>query len=99
MGETWYPVYCCRGCGADTTYPGGYCADCGGLPGEHTSRMQTIDHRTQMMGCEDLMEHEDRYDEESGPSSICCDQDPLDRGYKMHPEYYRHYHKAKARRQ
>ena len=81
--------YCCESCGRDTSRRGGFCIDCAGPPGARTNRQETCDRPNRSTDREDPMDLEDRYDDESDPNSICNDQDGLDRGHKLHHEYYR----------
>jgi hypothetical protein len=65
-------IYCCRGCGRDTKRRSGYCVDCGGWPGEKSSRGQRHVKDSTTIG-EDPAELEDRFDDESGPDDVCDD--------------------------
>jgi hypothetical protein len=63
-------VTCCIYCGRDTRHPSGICNQC--VRGERPSRSGSqVD--------QDPPPLEDRFDEESGPDSVCQDQSPLDR--------------------
>jgi hypothetical protein len=76
-------VYCCKGCGRDTTRRGGYCIDCGGRPGEHSSRGQCRRKDSSTIG-EDPADFEDRFDDESGPNDVCDDGGIVD----FHDEFW-----------
>jgi len=71
--RTRHEVYCCLGCGRDTRRPGGYCIDCGGRPGERSSRARCRNHPNGSKERNDPMDLEDRYDDESGPDDVCDD--------------------------
>jgi hypothetical protein len=56
-------IFCCDGCGRDTTNPSRLCDACGGAP----SPPEPEQAATAFPG-------EDDYDEESGPNSVCDDE-------------------------
>jgi hypothetical protein len=66
-------VYCCKGCGRDTTRRGGYCIDCGGAPGERSSKGESRGRHNRAMQDDNPMDLEDRFDDESGPDDVCDD--------------------------
>ncbi len=87
-------VYCCKGCGRDTTRRGGYCVDCGGRPGQHSHRFERLDRCRPEPEAYNPIDLEDRYDDESGPDDIYDDMDPLDHARKL-PSDPNHHHQIR----